>query len=57
MAKRNIKDLAREDLEAWLAERREPKYRADQILRWLYRKGANSFAEMRALPARLRQAL
>ena len=57
MAKRNVKDLDREELESWLAERREPKYRADQILRWLYRKGASSFAEMSDLSARLRQQL
>jgi len=57
MAKRNIKELVREDLENWLAERREPKYRADQIRRWLYRRGAAAFAEMSDLSAKLRQAL
>jgi 23S rRNA (adenine2503-C2)-methyltransferase len=57
MAKRNVKELDRAELESWLAERREPKYRADQILRWLYRKGANSFAEMSDLSAGLRQKL
>ncbi|MGH7769986.1 MAG: 23S rRNA (adenine(2503)-C(2))-methyltransferase RlmN, partial [Candidatus Binatia bacterium] len=57
MAKRNIKELSREDLEDWLAKRREPKYRAEQIRRWLYRGGATSFAEMTDLSAKLRQAL
>jgi 23S rRNA (adenine2503-C2)-methyltransferase len=57
MVKRNVKELDREELESWLVERREPKYRADQILRWLYRKGVNSFAEMSDLSARLRQTL
>ncbi len=57
MAKRNIKELSREELASWLTERREPRYRADQIQRWLYRKGAASFAEMSDLSARLRGAL
>ncbi|HEY2988928.1 MAG TPA: 23S rRNA (adenine(2503)-C(2))-methyltransferase RlmN [Candidatus Binatia bacterium] len=57
MAQRSIKDLSREELEKWLAARREPKYRAGQILRWLYRKSAASFAEMSDLSANLRQAL
>jgi 23S rRNA (adenine2503-C2)-methyltransferase len=57
MAKRNIKELVREDLENWLAERREPKYRAEQIRRWLFRRGATAFAEMSDLSAKLRQSL
>lgn len=55
--KAGIKELSYDELERWLAEHREPKYRADQILRWLYRKGANSFAEMSDLSAGLRQKL
>lgn len=57
MAKRNVKELDREELERWLAERREPKYRADQIRRWLYRRGATAFGEMSDLSAGLRQKL
>ena len=57
MAKRNVKELDREELESWLAERREPKYRADQIRRWLYRRGATAFGEMSDLSAGLRQKL
>jgi 23S rRNA (adenine2503-C2)-methyltransferase len=57
MAKRNIKELSREELEKWLAEHREPKYRADQIRRWLYRKAATTFAGMSDLSAGLREKL
>jgi 23S rRNA (adenine2503-C2)-methyltransferase len=55
--KQNIKDLSREELENWLSQRREPGYRADQIRRWLFQKGATSFAEMTNLSAGLRGAL
>jgi 23S rRNA (adenine2503-C2)-methyltransferase len=55
--KPNIKDLSREELESWLAERGEPRYRADQIRRWLFQKGAVSFAEMSNLSAKLRGEL
>ncbi len=55
--KRNIKELDRAELENWLAEQSEPRYRAGQIRRWLYRKGAVSFTEMSDLSAALRLAL
>ena len=57
MAKRSVKELNREELESWLGERREPRYRGAQIRRWLYQKRAVSFAEMSDLSARLRQTL
>ena len=55
--KHNVKELSREDLASWLGQRREPRYRADQIQRWLYQKRAASFAEMSDLSAKLREAL
>ena len=55
--KHNVKELSREDLASWLGQRREPRYRADQIQRWLYQKRAASFAEMSNLSAKLREAL
>ena len=55
--KRNIKDLGRADLESWLAERGESRYRVNQIHRWLFQKGAVSFAQMTNLSAPLRRAL
>ena len=48
-------DLA--EIEAALAARGQPKYRAAQVLRWLYEKRAKSFAEMSDLPAALRADL
>ena len=45
------------DLEKWAVARKEPAYRAEQILRWLYRKRATQFAEMSDLSERLRVEL
>jgi 23S rRNA (adenine2503-C2)-methyltransferase len=56
-ARRNLKELGPEDLAAWLAEAGEPGYRARQILQWLYRKGATSFAAMSDLSKALRERL
>jgi 23S rRNA (adenine2503-C2)-methyltransferase len=53
----NLKELVREDLAAWLVSRGEPSYRARQILRWVYQKGAVSFAEMSDLSKGLRAKL
>lgn len=55
--KSNIKDLRLEELQDWLSERREPRYRADQIRRWLFQRKAAAFAEMSDLSAALRDAL
>jgi 23S rRNA (adenine2503-C2)-methyltransferase len=55
--KSNIKDLNDQGLREWLAARSEPAYRAEQIKRWLYQKGATAFAEMTNLSAALRAAL
>jgi 23S rRNA (adenine2503-C2)-methyltransferase len=38
-------------------ERNQPKYRADQVARWLYQKRATSFETMTDLPAALRTQL
>jgi 23S rRNA (adenine2503-C2)-methyltransferase len=55
--KPNIKDLSLEELEGWLGQRREAPYRAGQIRRWLFQKGATSFAQMTNLSVRLRDEL
>lgn len=52
-----IKGLLREELAAQLVGMGEPSYRLDQILRWVYKKQAESFDEMTNLPASLRQKL
>jgi len=55
--KTDIKSVLREELVGQLDKWREPAYRADQVLRWVYEKQAGSFEEMSNLPANLRQKL
>ena len=50
-------DLSHDDLVAWLAERDEPRYRADQVFEWAYRQNVASFEEMTNLARDLRSAL
>ncbi len=52
-----IQSLDPAEIEAALAVRGQPKYRAPQLLRWLYEKRVTSFAEMTDLPAALRNDL
>ena len=53
----DIKNLDRAALEAWLQERNEAAYRADQIWRWVYRDQADTFDAMTNLSRRLRADL
>ncbi|MEW6300614.1 MAG: 23S rRNA (adenine(2503)-C(2))-methyltransferase RlmN [Thermodesulfobacteriota bacterium] len=53
----DIKGLTKEELEGWLAERGEKPFRARQTLKWVYQRGAQTFAEMSDLPSALRQVL
>ncbi|MDW8344615.1 MAG: 23S rRNA (adenine(2503)-C(2))-methyltransferase RlmN [Verrucomicrobiae bacterium] len=57
MSKPNIKGMTREELVALLMSAGEPAYRADQILGWVYERGAGSFQEMTNLPVGLRERL
>lgn len=50
-------DLTEEELSALLAKLGHKRYRARQILSWVYQKFAGSFEEMTDLPTSLRQAL
>ncbi|MCX6980906.1 MAG: 23S rRNA (adenine(2503)-C(2))-methyltransferase RlmN [Verrucomicrobia bacterium] len=52
-----IQSLDLTEIEAVLAERGQPKYRAQQVLRWLYEKRVTAFSEMTDLPAALRADL
>jgi 23S rRNA (adenine2503-C2)-methyltransferase len=52
-----VKALDRTGLEALTAELGQPRFRASQLERWLYGRGARSFAEMTDLPADLRATL
>lgn len=53
----HILDLSYAGLKAFFAGLGEPAFRADQLLGWVYRKRAASFAEMTDLPLPLRQKL
>lgn len=49
--------LNREELAGQLAERGVPAYRAGQVMRWVYQKGAREFNAMTDLPEDLREEL
>jgi 23S rRNA (adenine2503-C2)-methyltransferase len=53
----NIKDLSFQQFEAYLAERKEPVYRARQIWQWLFQKQAATFSVMTNLPSAWRARL
>ncbi len=57
MEKRIISDLSIHELAAAIAAMGEKRHRAAQILKWLYQKGAASFADMTNLPRELRDRL
>lgn len=56
MEKTNLKDLSLQELEAFLRDLGEEKFRAKQIRQWLY-KGIVSLEEMNNIPKRLRLQL
>ena len=53
----DIKSLQFAELEKQIGEFGQPSYRAQQIAEWLYKKRAESFAEMTDLPRELRAQL
>ena len=55
--KTHLLSLDPEQLGAWLSAREEPAYRAGQIMEWVYRQGADSFARMTNLSKSLRAVL
>ena len=50
-------ELSFDQLEMWLADRGEPRFRARQVFEWAYRHNVAGFEEMTNLPAELREAL
>jgi 23S rRNA (adenine2503-C2)-methyltransferase len=50
-------DLSYEELEAWLTDRGEPSFRAQQVWRWLYQWLRTEFGQMSNLPKALRAEL
>jgi 23S rRNA (adenine2503-C2)-methyltransferase len=57
MQKVNLLDLSPAELRVFLTDLGEPPYRAAQIQDWLYKRGAESFAQMGNLPRDLREKL
>lgn len=53
----NLKDLLPGELETWLQEIGEPRYRARQLTRWIYQKGISDLEEMTDLSKTLRARL
>ncbi|HOG16155.1 MAG TPA: 23S rRNA (adenine(2503)-C(2))-methyltransferase RlmN [Syntrophales bacterium] len=53
----NLKDLSLEEIEALVASVGKEKYRARQIMKWIYQKRAASFDEMTTLSKELRSYL
>src|SRR5579871_582909 len=55
--RRDVQDLGRAELAAWCAAAGEARYRAEQILAWVHRRGARRFEDMTSLPRGLRARL
>ncbi len=56
--KLDLKSLRFSEIEAWVTgELKEPRYRSQQLVDWLFVKGVTSFREMTNLPLALRQLL
>lgn len=52
-----LTSLTREQLKEALSTIGQPSYRSDQIIRWLYQRGASSYDQMTDLPKSLREQL
>jgi 23S rRNA (adenine2503-C2)-methyltransferase len=52
--KQNVKDMTLEEIEAFVAELGKEKFRARQIMKWIYQQGASSFEEMTNLSKEFR---
>ncbi len=57
MAKHDIKNMTLEDLTDFLAGRGKERFRARQIMQWIYRHGATDFSAMTTLSKGLRAEL
>ncbi|GAE33901.1 ribosomal RNA large subunit methyltransferase N [Halalkalibacter akibai JCM 9157] len=55
--KRSIYSIQFTEMQDWLQEQNEPKFRATQIFEWLYQKRVSSFEEMTNLSKELREKL
>ena len=57
MEKINFYDLNQEDLEAWLAEHGEKRFRAQQLITWVYGRRVTEFDEMTDISKAFRSQL
>lgn len=57
MPKIDIKNLSRQELEESLESLGEKRYRARQVMRWLYKTGVKHFNDMTDIPVELRRQL
>ena len=55
--KQSIYSLRYDEMQDWLVEHKQQKFRAKQIFEWLYEKRINSFDEMTNLSKDLRELL
>ncbi|EHS02338.1 ribosomal RNA large subunit methyltransferase N domain protein, partial [Staphylococcus lugdunensis VCU139] len=55
--KQSIYSLRFDEMQQWLVEQGQQKFRAKQIYEWLYQKRVNSFEEMTNLSKDLRKLL
>lgn len=53
----NLKDMTLEEVEAFIAGLGKERYRSRQIMKWIYRFGATSFADMTDLSKAFREEL
>jgi len=55
--KQHIRNLTKTELEAFMKLWKLPRYRAEQILHWIYQKSVTSFGQMANLPHEVRRLL
>ena len=56
-ARRHLLDLSQEELKRWLSEQGQPKFRAAQIVHWVFQRRVTEFSQMTDLPKALREQL
>ncbi len=57
MAKNDLKSMNLEELQLFLADMKEPKFRGKQVFEWIHKKQVSSFDEMTNLSKSLREKL
>ena len=56
-ARQHLLDLSQEELKQWLSEQGQPKFRAAQIVHWVFQRRVTDFSQMTDLPKALREQL